>query len=67
MNPTRFALARALLGAAFALLGLLIALQLAFRIAPLNQKIFGFAFAAVLIGLGAVRIRQYLSVRKRLP
>lgn len=63
MNRSRVALVRALLGAAFALLGVSIAAQLAVRAAPLNEKLFGFIFAAALVGLGVVRIRQYLAVR----
>lgn len=67
MNSVKVARVRAFLGLAFALLGILIAVQLAVRVAPFSQKIFGFVFAAALVGLGVVRVRQYLAVRGRAP
>jgi hypothetical protein len=55
---------RAAFGAAFALLGLGIAISLLLRGEPLNQKLLGLAFAAVLVLLGVVRVRTYLAVRQ---
>jgi hypothetical protein len=57
---------RAVLGALFAAAGILIAVQLLAKPAPLNQKAMGLAFAAVLIALGVVRIRMYVMTRRRL-
>lgn len=54
---------RAALGLAFALVGILIAAELAAKPAPLNQKALGLGFAGVLIALGLVRIRMYLKAR----
>jgi hypothetical protein len=67
VKSVKVARVRAILGVAFAVLGVLIALQLAVRVAPFNEKIFGFVFAAALVGLGVVRVRQYLAVRDRAP
>lgn len=58
---------RAILGALFALLGAGIAVQLLLRPAPFNQKSMGLAFAAVLMGLGIVRVRSYLAVARNSP
>jgi hypothetical protein len=54
---------RAILGLVFALFGAGIAVQLWLRPEPMNQKMLGLAFAAVLIGLGAVRVRVYLKIK----
>jgi high-affinity Fe2+/Pb2+ permease len=55
---------RAIIGAAFALLGAGIAVQLLLRPEPLQQKLLGLGFALVLIALGVVRVRGYLALRK---
>ena len=67
MNRVGVARVRALIGAAFALLGAGIGVQLLLRPEPLNQKLLGLGFSVVLIALGIVRVRTYLSVRNRLP
>ncbi len=66
MKQLAIARIRALLGTAFALLGAGIAVSLLLRPEPFNQKIMGLCFALVLIALGAVRVRTYLSLRKRM-
>jgi len=58
---------RAIIGAAFALLGFGIAVQLLLRPEPLKQKLLGLAFAFVLIALGVVRVRGYLLLRNSVP
>lgn len=58
---------RAILGVIFALLGAGIGLQLILRPGALNQKLLGLAFAAVLIGLGVVRVRVYLKIKSETP
>ena len=62
----RVAKIRAVLGMAFALLGLAIGVQLLLRPGTLNAKLLGLAFAVVLIGLGLVRVRMYLKVKSDL-
>jgi hypothetical protein len=57
---------RAILGTVFALLGIGIGAQLLLRPGPMNQKMLGLAFAVVLVGLGAVRIRMYLKMKREL-
>lgn len=62
----RIAKIRAILGVVFALLGLGVGVQLALRPGAMNQKLLGLAFAAALIGLGAVRVRMYLKMKSDL-
>jgi hypothetical protein len=57
---------RALIGAAFALLGAGIAVRLLLIGEPFNQKMLGLGFSIVLIALGIVRIRTYLAVKREL-
>ncbi len=58
---------RAILGAIFAVLGAIIGGQLLVRPGPFNEKMLGLAFAVVLIGLGAVRVRMYLKIKSEQP
>jgi hypothetical protein len=58
---------RAILGAIFALLGAGIGVELLLRPGALNSKVMGLAFAAVLIGLGVVRVRMYLKIKSERP
>jgi hypothetical protein len=62
----RVAKIRAFLGIVFALLGLAVGTQLLLRPGAMNQKMLGLAFAAVLIGLGVVRVRMYLKVKEEI-
>jgi uncharacterized membrane-anchored protein len=62
----RVAKIRAILGMIFALLGLAVGIQLLLRPGSLNAKLLGLAFAAVLIGLGVVRVRMYLKIKSDL-
>jgi hypothetical protein len=62
MNRT-IARIRAAIGGAFAIVGLVIMIQLILKPAPPNQKLMGIAFAAVLVALGVVRVRAYLLNR----
>jgi hypothetical protein len=62
----RIAKIRAILGIIFALLGLAVGVQLVLRPGAMNQKLLGLAFAVVLIGLGAVRVRMYLKIKSDL-
>ncbi len=64
MNPLAVARVRAIIGGAFALLGVGIAVQLLLRSEPFNQKILGLCFSLVLIALGVVRVRTYLAVKR---
>ncbi len=50
-------------GVIFAVLGLVIAGEIATRPGGWQSKIAGLAFAAVAIGLGAIRVVQYLQAR----
>ena len=54
---------RAILGSIFAVLGIVIGGQLLLRPGPFNEKMLGLAFAVVLVGLGAVRVRVYLKIK----
>ena len=67
MKTLAVARIRAIIGAAFALLGVGIAVQLLLRPEPPKQKLLGLGFALVLIALGAVRVRGYLALRKSGP
>ena len=67
MNTLNLARIRAMIGSAFALLGIVIAVQLLLKPEPFNQKIMGLGFALVLIALGVVRVRGYLLLRKAQP
>jgi hypothetical protein len=67
MRTLAVARIRAIIGAAFAVLGAGIAVQLLLRPEPIRQKVLGLAFALVLVGLGAVRIRGYWLMRKSAP
>ena len=51
-------------GVIFSVLGIVIATELARRPGVVQSKIAGFAFAAVAIGLGVVRVLQYLAAQK---
>jgi hypothetical protein len=62
----RVAKIRAVLGGIFAILGVAVGVQLLLRPGAMNQKMMGLAFAAVLIGLGVVRVRMYLKVKSDL-
>ncbi len=66
MNPD-IARIRAILGGVFAVLGILIAARILLSPSPFSQKLLGLAFAVVLVGLGAVRIRNYLIVMRMPP
>jgi len=67
VNVVRLAGIRAVIGAAFGLLGAGIAVQLFLRPEPFNQKVMGLAFAFVLIALGVLRVRGYLKLRRAAP
>ncbi len=67
MKTIHLALVRALIGSAFAVLGIGIAIQLLLRPEPLAQKYMGLGFSLVLIALGVVRVRGYLLMRKTQP
>jgi hypothetical protein len=54
---------RALIGGAFALLGVGIGARLLLAPEPFNQKILGLCFSLVLVALGVVRLRTYLTMR----
>jgi hypothetical protein len=58
---------RAIIGTAFALLGVGIAVQLLLRPEPFKQKLLGLGFAIVLIALGVVRVRGYLALKRAAP
>ena len=47
-----------------AVIGLVIGAELLAKPAPLNQKLLGLAFSAVMVALGVVRVRTYLALRK---
>ncbi len=64
MNTLAVARIRAIIGGAFALLGVGIAVQLLLRGEPFNQKILGLCFSLVLIALGVVRVRAYLAAKR---
>jgi hypothetical protein len=64
VKPLAVARYRAAFGAAFALLGVGIAITLLLRGEPFNQKILGLGFAGVLVLLGVVRVRTYLALRR---
>jgi hypothetical protein len=55
---------RAVIGVAFAVVGVVIIGELLVKPVPLNQKLMGTAFAAVLVALGIVRVRTYLAARR---
>jgi hypothetical protein len=57
---------RAILGIAFAAVGLVIGAELLAKPVPFSQKTLGLAFAAVLVILGIVRVRMYVVTRRRL-
>jgi hypothetical protein len=63
MTTLRLAKIRAILGIVFALLGIAVGVGLFFRPGP---KLMGLAFAAVLVGLGVVRVRMYLKIKNEL-
>jgi hypothetical protein len=63
VNPT-IVRVRAVIGAAFAVIGLVIGGELLAKPAPLNQKLLGLAFSAVLVALGVVRVRAYWMSRR---
>ena len=63
MNPT-IVRVRAVIGAGFAVIGLVIGAELLAKPVPLNQKFLGLAFSAVMIALGIVRVRTYWMLRK---
>jgi hypothetical protein len=67
VKTIHLALVRALIGSAFAVLGIGIAIQLLLRPEPLAQKYMGLGFSLVLIALGVVRVRGYLLMRKTQP
>jgi hypothetical protein len=67
VNSLAVARIRAMIGAAFAVLGAGIAVQLLLRPEPLNAKLLGLGFSFVLIALGVVRVRTYLSMRSGSP
>jgi uncharacterized membrane protein len=67
MRTLAVARIRAIIGAAFAVLGAGIAVQLLLRPEPLRQKVLGLAFSVVLIGLGVVRVRGYWLMRRSAP
>ena len=58
---------RAILGSIFAVLGIVIGGQLLLRPGPFNEKMLGLAFAVVLVGLGAVRVRLYFKIKSEQP
>ena len=58
---------RAILGLVFAFLGIVVGAQLMVRPVAINQKLLGLAFAVVLIGLGFVRVRVYLKMKRETP
>ena len=63
MNPT-IVRVRAVIGAGFAVIGLVIGGELLAKPAPFNQKFLGLAFCAVMIALGIVRVRTYWTLHK---
>jgi hypothetical protein len=63
VNPT-IVRVRAVIGAGFAVIGLVIGAELIAKPAPLNQKMLGLAFSAVMVALGVVRVRTYWLMRK---
>jgi uncharacterized membrane protein len=56
---------RMISGIIFSILGLIIASELVRRPGAVQSKIAGFAFALVAIGLGIVRVMQYLQARTK--
>jgi hypothetical protein len=64
VRPLQLVRLRAILGGVFGGLGIYLAAELLVKPAPFNQKLMGLAFAIVLIGLGAVRIRAYVIARR---
>jgi hypothetical protein len=48
-------------------LGIVIGGQLLLRPGPFNEKMLGLAFAVVLVGLGAVRVRLYFKIKSEQP
>ncbi len=67
MKVVAVARIRAIIGAAFAVLGAAIAVRLLLNPEPFGQKILGLGFALVLIALGVVRVRGYLALRRTAP
>jgi len=57
---------RAVLGIVFVLLGIAVGVQLLLRPGEMSAKLLGLGFAGVLIGLGLVRVRQYLKIKGEL-
>ena len=55
---------RAIIGAAFAVVGVVIMVELLLKPVPLNEKLLGLAFAATLVALGIVRVRMYVKARR---
>jgi len=55
---------RAAIGIAFAVVGIVIMGELLVKPVPLNEKLLGIAFSAVLVALGVVRVRTYIAARR---
>jgi hypothetical protein len=62
----RVAKIRAIVGIAFALLGLVVGVRLLLGPGAMNAKLLGLGFSGALIGLGLVRVRMYLKIKSEL-
>ena len=58
---------RALFGVGFVVLGVVTAVRVALVHAPPGSKTLGLMLAVVMIGLGGVRVGQYVRARRRPP
>ncbi len=67
MNTLTLARTRAIIGVGFAALGIAIAVRSLLQPGPLGAKGMGLAFSAVMIALGAVRLRGYWLMRRAVP
>jgi len=63
VNYVRMAKIRAVIGIVFALLGIGIGVQVLLRPEAFSAKLWGLLFSALLVGLGAVRVRMYLKLK----
>ncbi len=63
-NQTAVLRFRAVFGLGFLLLGLVMMWRVALASAPAQNKVIGLVFALVMIGLGVVRVRDYVRARR---
>jgi len=54
---------RAISGAMFGVFGIIVAVELAVKPAPVNAKLLAFALPVVMVALAVVRVRDYLRAK----